>query len=162
MDEFDSDSQYRTLSPDQILSWGEDDAQIMRLRTDRDVILGGIWRQRSRYWLTGWPAIPTVTRLLSFCGTSTTAGTRLKNPPYCDRLSSEGVKHVYLDGGATIHGYLAEGLVDEITITWIPVLIGVGRPLFGPLMNDVALELIDSHSYDFGFVQSRYSVRRQR
>jgi hypothetical protein len=41
MNEANSDSQYRTLSAEQILSWVEDDTQIMRLRTDRDVIPGG-------------------------------------------------------------------------------------------------------------------------
>lgn len=38
MNAFNTDSRYRTLSPSQILSWVEDDTQIMRLRTDRDVI----------------------------------------------------------------------------------------------------------------------------
>jgi len=38
MNEFDTDSQYRT--PSQILSWVEDETQTMRLRTDRDVIPG--------------------------------------------------------------------------------------------------------------------------
>lgn len=41
MNSSDKDSQYRTLSPHQILSWVEDDTQIIRLRTDRDVIPGG-------------------------------------------------------------------------------------------------------------------------
>ena len=41
MNVFNTDSRYRILSPDQILSWVEDDAQIMRLRADRDVIPGG-------------------------------------------------------------------------------------------------------------------------
>jgi hypothetical protein len=41
MNKFDTDSQYRILYPSQILSWMEDDTQIMRLRTDRDVIPGG-------------------------------------------------------------------------------------------------------------------------
>jgi len=79
-----------------------------------------------------------------------------------DRLCREGVQHVYLDGGATIRGFLTEGLVDEITITTIPVLLGEGRPLFGPLKHDVALELIESQSFDFGFVQSKYSVQHRR
>ena len=79
-----------------------------------------------------------------------------------DRLSSEGVKHLYLDGGQTIRGFLSEGLVDEITITLVSVLIGEGRPLFGPLKSDVSLELIESRSFDFGFVQSIYSVQHGR
>ncbi len=38
MNEFDTNSKDKVLSPSQFLSWIEDDAQIMRLRRDRDVI----------------------------------------------------------------------------------------------------------------------------
>jgi hypothetical protein len=34
-------SDYRTLSPDQLLKWAEDNTEIMRLRTDRDLLPGG-------------------------------------------------------------------------------------------------------------------------
>ena len=48
-----------------------------------------------------------------------------------ERLSGQGVKHVYVDGGYTIQGFLAESLIDEITITRIPVALGDGIPLLG-------------------------------
>ena len=32
---------YRTLSPDQLLKWAENNTEIMRLRTDRDLLPGG-------------------------------------------------------------------------------------------------------------------------
>jgi hypothetical protein len=41
MHELGTDSRYRMLSPDQILSWSENDAQILRLRADRDILPGG-------------------------------------------------------------------------------------------------------------------------
>jgi hypothetical protein len=41
MDAFSTDSRYRMLTPDQILSWSENDAQILRLRADRDILPGG-------------------------------------------------------------------------------------------------------------------------
>jgi len=40
----------------------------------------------------------------------------------------------------TIQRFLSDALIDEITITRIPVLIGTGKPLFGPLSSDVRLE----------------------
>ena len=73
-------------------------------------------------------------------------------------LADRGLKHLYIDGGITIQRFLAAGLIDEIIITIIPVLIGNGRPLFGPLVRDVQLELISSESFDHGFVQSKYRV----
>jgi hypothetical protein len=32
------------------------------------------------------------------------------------------------------------------------------RPLFGPLPNDLALTLVRSRAYEFGFVQSTYLI----
>ncbi len=74
------------------------------------------------------------------------------------RLESEGARHLYVDGGITIQRFLAAGLINEITITLIPVLLGEGRPLFGPLEKDVRLKLMGAKNYEFGFVQVRYGV----
>lgn len=79
-------------------------------------------------------------------------------PTLVTRLSSQGMRHLYIDGGITIQRFIAAALIDEITITKIPVLLGVGKPLFGPLMSDVRLEHISTHAFDFGFVQSKYRV----
>ena len=76
------------------------------------------------------------------------------------RLSAEGSNQLYIDGGLTIQSFLAAGLIDEIIITTIPIILGDGKPLFGPLPGDVKLELISSQAFDFGFVQSKYRVVR--
>lgn len=69
-----------------------------------------------------------------------------------------GYKRLYIDGGRLIQSFLREGLMTELTITTIPVLLGSGRALFGPLDSDVKLELVSSRSFPFGFVQSTYCV----
>jgi dihydrofolate reductase len=74
------------------------------------------------------------------------------------RLGQQGTRHVYVDGGLTIQGFLRAGLLDEITITVVPVLLGAGRPLFGALPHDVDLTLMRSRAYEFGFVQSTYRI----
>src|SRR5512143_223549 len=73
-------------------------------------------------------------------------------------LSEEGVRHVYVDGGKTIQGFLDEGLIQELIITRIPILIGSGIPLFGPLKRDIRLRHIDTRQFPDGLVQSRYEV----
>lgn len=92
------------------------------------------------------------------------------NVPHTVKLSSEspiglyrsleisGAKHVYIDGGKTIQGFLDSDLIDEIILTRVPVLIGKGIPLFGPLNSDKKLNHIETQSYRNGFVQTRYKV----
>ena len=57
-----------------------------------------------------------------------------------------------------IQSFLREGLVDVITLTTIPVLLGQGIPLFGRLEKDIKLELVESRSWDNSFVQTKYQV----
>ncbi|MEK6749196.1 MAG: dihydrofolate reductase family protein [Pseudomonadota bacterium] len=73
-------------------------------------------------------------------------------------LAARGDKHVYIDGGNTIQGFLRAGLIHEITITRIPILLGEGIPLFGSLDQDVRLLHITTRVYENGFVQSRYQL----
>ena len=75
-----------------------------------------------------------------------------------ERLASQGATHLYVDGGKTIQGFLRAGLIDELTITRVPVLIGTGVPLFGPLDHDVRLTHIATQQFENGFVQSKYRV----
>jgi dihydrofolate reductase len=69
-------------------------------------------------------------------------------------------RHIYLDGGVTIQRFLREGLVNEMTITTIPVLLGEGLPLFGALHQDIHLKLLNSIAFQNGFVQNKYQVQR--
>ena len=75
-------------------------------------------------------------------------------------LQNQGVKRVYVDGGITIQSFLQKDLLTEITITTVPIILGKGLPLFGLTYGDLRLELLDSQSFDSGFVQSRYRFIR--
>lgn len=75
------------------------------------------------------------------------------------RLGEQGFRHLYVDGGKTIQGFLNAGLIDHLTITQIPVLIGSGIPLFGPLSNDIQLEHVETRTFTDGLVQNRYEVK---
>jgi dihydrofolate reductase len=74
------------------------------------------------------------------------------------QLKSRGFKHVYVDGGITIQRFLAAGVIDRLVITRVPVLIGAGVPLFGPLPRDIRLRHIATRSYNGGLVQSEYEI----
>jgi dihydrofolate reductase len=75
------------------------------------------------------------------------------------QLKQQGYKAVYLDGGTIIQQGLRHQLVDELTLTRIPVLIGEGIPLFGALAADLKLQHLETRVYQSGFVQSRYSCK---
>lgn len=75
-----------------------------------------------------------------------------------ERLGSRGIRHVYVNGGRTIQGFLADGLIHQITIMVIPVLLGSGRLLFATSGREQKLVLLSSKTYRFGFVQSTYRV----
>jgi riboflavin biosynthesis pyrimidine reductase len=74
------------------------------------------------------------------------------------QLASRGIQHVYVDGGITIQRFLQAGLIQRLIITRVPVLIGDGIPLFGPLQNDMALRHVTTRQYATGLVQSEYIV----
>lgn len=73
-------------------------------------------------------------------------------------LRSGGAEQVYVDGGALIRSCLERGLIDEITVSTAPVLLGEGIPLFGRLARDVLLTLTGSHVSDSGMVCATYRV----
>ena len=89
--------------------------------------------------------------------------TSSNNPPQelLKHLSDQGFKHIYIDGGITIQSFLSLGLVDEITITIIPLLIGEGKPLLGSIPADIILTHSKTTIYHFGYVQHKYFVQRE-
>jgi dihydrofolate reductase len=74
------------------------------------------------------------------------------------KLAARGVEHIYVDGGITIQKFLRAGLVQRLTITRVPVLIGEGIPLFGSLPRDVRLRHVATQEYPSGLVKSVYDL----
>lgn len=73
-------------------------------------------------------------------------------------LDAQGFSHAYVDGGITIQRFLRAGLIQKLTVTRVPVLIGDGIPLFGVLPSDIRLRHLATRSYPSGLVQSEYEV----
>ncbi|HUF08953.1 MAG TPA: dihydrofolate reductase family protein [Rhodothermales bacterium] len=73
-------------------------------------------------------------------------------------LSTRGIEHIYVDGGNTIQQFLRDGFIERLIISRVPVLIGSGIPLFGPLQNDLALKHVATRQYASGLVQSEYVI----
>jgi dihydrofolate reductase len=81
-------------------------------------------------------------------------------------LPKLGIKKAYVDGGQIVRAFLSAGLLNELTITKIPVLIHEGLPLFEKSgsdttkpTQDVWFELADLRSWPFGFVQETWKIQ---
>jgi dihydrofolate reductase len=74
------------------------------------------------------------------------------------QLESEGFHHAYIDGGTTIQGFLKLKLINEITITRAPIILGEGIPLFGPIERDIKLTESKAGAFPNDFVQVKYKV----
>jgi dihydrofolate reductase len=69
-------------------------------------------------------------------------------------------KDIFVDGGAqVVHALLQQKLIHELTVSFIPVLLGDGIRLFQEGFDSVSLSLQHSRSFPSGLVQVTYSVR---
>jgi dihydrofolate reductase len=86
----------------------------------------------------------------------------LSGPPEAvlEALGAAGVRRVYLDGGRVVSGMLAAGLLDELTVSILPVVIGRGIRLFEAAGPERWLTLESSRAFAGGMVQLRYLEKR--
>ena len=76
--------------------------------------------------------------------------------PVLEALGGRGAKHVYLDGGRLVQQGLRERVVDSLTLSVMPLVLGAGRPLFTSGLPETALRLAGSQAWPNGIVQLRY------
>ncbi len=74
------------------------------------------------------------------------------------KLESSGLKHAYIDGGSVITSFINLKLINEMTITKVPVLLGEGIPLFGKINKSIKLENAKASAFPNDFIQVKYSV----
>ncbi|GAA1625311.1 dihydrofolate reductase family protein [Leucobacter chromiireducens] len=74
-----------------------------------------------------------------------------------DALAAAGASQVYVDGGRTVQAFLAEGWLDELTVSILPIVIGEGVPLFGPEAR-AELAVRGAHVTEDGLTRITYDV----
>jgi dihydrofolate reductase len=122
-----------------------------------DTVLGlGEWAYGSKpvYVLTSRPLgpLPTGALVQRVCGNAAAVLSALKH---------DGVRQVYVDGGAVIQQFIRAGLIDQLVVTRVPVLIGQGISLFGAVPHDIRLRHVATRSFGSGLVQSEYRILNQ-
>ncbi|MBS4057734.1 MAG: dihydrofolate reductase [Bacteroidales bacterium] len=74
-----------------------------------------------------------------------------------ERIRAHEGKNIFVDGGAEIvQLLLKEQLIDAITISIIPILLGKGTRLFDAGFPARQLKLINCRNYETGLVQLQY------
>lgn len=79
-------------------------------------------------------------------------------PELINALQADGFKHAYIDGGATITAFINHKLINEITITQAPLLLGTGIALFGNIDQSIKLENAEAIAFANDFIQFKYDV----
>jgi dihydrofolate reductase len=130
------------------------DVLIMGRKTYEKVLTFGFWPYKK-------PIIVLSKKRIKFPKHITKVSHSSQSPQaLLRRLSKEGYKHAYVDGGITIQRFMRQGLIDEMTLTVLPVLLGEGIPLFGALSKDQWLSLKTVRKIGKGFVQFKYKKKR--
>ena len=74
--------------------------------------------------------------------------------------AAAGARRVYVDGGDVIRQFFAAGIVDDVTISIVPIVLGGGIRLFAGGEGEQRLELEGRRAWASGLVQMRYRVVR--
>lgn len=73
------------------------------------------------------------------------------------RLDAIGTKSLWIVGGGSVAGeFLEAGLLKEIQQFVMPLVLGAGTPLFGPLRQSIPLHLKESQAFPNGVLRLRY------
>jgi dihydrofolate reductase len=81
---------------------------------------------------------------------------------FVKQLKQETGKNIWLIGGSQLNTLLLNaGLIDEIILTYIPVVLGKGIPLFAPGASENMMRVTETQNYKNGFVQLNLQPRRE-
>ena len=163
-------------------NWGQIDEEVHRhanaeARRDSIAIYGRRMYEMMVYWETAdqrpeitpferefaeiWQGLDKIVVSKSLDKT-TTARTRLVrdfSAADMERLKAESAKDISISGPTVAAPFVAQGLVDEIGIYYVPIVVGSGTPFLPGIKQPLKLERIEEHSFKNGVVFVRYRVR---
>jgi dihydrofolate reductase len=131
------------------------DAVVMGRNTFEKVVSFGVWPYNKPVYI-----ISTSLNSLPQKYSGKAEILNLNPSQIIEKLKKDGMKYLYIDGGALIQSFLSEDLIDELIITTIPILLGGGIPLFGKLHNRLKFRHIKIEVLINSLVKSYYQRQR--
>ena len=77
-----------------------------------------------------------------------------------EALEAAAGKDVYIDGGTLIRQAAEADLIDDLTITFAPIALGEGHPLFAGLVRPYRMRIVAMHPHPGGMMQIRAEPAR--
>jgi len=75
-----------------------------------------------------------------------------------NRLKAQPGSFMSVGGAGLAASFMRLGLIDEYSLYIHPVILGGGRPMFGPLVDKIGLKLVETHTFGSGVVMLRYQI----
>jgi dihydrofolate reductase len=75
------------------------------------------------------------------------------------KLKAESQRDIAVSGPTVASDFLNAGVVDEISIYYVPIIVGSGLPMFKDIQRPIRLDRIEERAFDSGFTFVRYAVR---
>jgi dihydrofolate reductase len=80
---------------------------------------------------------------------------------YSEMAAAAGDGVLWVVGGGSVASQFADAqLLDEVHVTVVPVVLGVGKPLFERRLSNGAMQLTGTRRFTNGMVELRYRIRR--
>ncbi len=73
-----------------------------------------------------------------------------------NRLKEQPGHYLVVAGAGLALTFMQLGLIDEYWLYVHPVILGGGKPMFGPLHDKINLQLVETHTFGSGVVLLRY------
>ena len=71
------------------------------------------------------------------------------------------IGHLWLVGGGNLASiFMDKSLITNISIVQMPIVLGSGIKLFGPLIKSNLIKLENYQVSEFGFVQTNYKIKK--
>jgi dihydrofolate reductase len=107
-----------------------------------------------------WRRTPkiVVSRTLGHVTTTNTRLVRELTGADIRKLKAETDQDVSVSGPTLAAVYLQQGLIDEVSIYYVPVAVGGGTPMFQDVRRTQRFELVEERRFANGLVFARYRV----